>query len=211
MINAMIVTNVTEGLSQKKMSEYLQNIQKTAAKYNFRIVKAIVDHSGGEKPFFTKVFNLIKDIITSVQCDAVILDDTFSYDTTESYNHLKKLADRYNTSIYHFEDNQIFMPDENNDFDYGTIPFEVFELAFTDECDEDDDYDSFAAGITEARQMFEDKVNDWAPCERNDAKLRYAKGMINAAGLLLEQADDMQNNVREELEKALKKHREKKE
>ena len=207
MINAMIVTNVTEGRCREEMSEYLQNIQQIAGKYNFRIVKAVVDHSGGEEPFLTEVFNLIDDMIASAECDVVILDDTFGYDTTDSYSRLKDLADGYNTSIYHFEDNEIYMPDENDDFDYGMVPFEVFELAFKKECDKDDEYKSFAAGITEARQLFEDRVNSLAPCERHDAKLQYARVMINAAKVLLEQADDLQNDVKVEIEDAVKKHR----
>lgn len=206
MMNAMIVTNVTEGLSQEEMFEYLQNIQKIAGKYNFRIVKAVVDHSDGVEPFLAEVFSLIDDIIASAECDVIILDDTFGYDTTDYYNRLKDLVDSYNTSIYHFEDNDIYMPDENDDFDYDTVPFEVFEFAFINECDEDDDYESFAAGIVEARQIFENKVNGWTPCERHDAKLQYARVMINAAKVLLEQADDLQNKVKVEIEESLKKH-----
>lgn len=206
MINAMIVTNVTKDLSQEEMSRYLQNIQQIAGKYNFRIVKAVVDHSGGEEPFLTEVFSLIDDMIASAECDVVILDDTFGYDTTDSYSLLKDLADGYNTSVYHFEDNEIYMPDENDDFDYGMVPFEVFELAFKKECDKDNDYESFAAGIAEARQLFEDRVNSLAPCERHDAKLQYARVMINAAKVLLEQADDLRNDVKVELEDAIKKH-----
>lgn len=69
--DAMIVTNVTEGCSREEMSEYLQNIQQIAGKYNFRIVKAVVDHSGGEEPFLTEVFSLIDDMIASADCDVV--------------------------------------------------------------------------------------------------------------------------------------------
>ena len=206
MINAMILTNVTEGRSREEMSEYLQNIQQIAGKYNFRIVKAVVDRSGGEEPFLTEVFSLIDDMIASAECDVVILDDTFGYDTTDSYGRLKDLADGYNISVYHFEDNEIYMPDENDDFDYDAVSFEVFELAFNKECDKDDDYESFAAGIVEARQLFEDRVNSLAPCERHDAKLQYARVMINAAKVLLEQADDLQNDVKVEIKDAIKKH-----
>ncbi len=184
MINVMIVTNVTEGRSREEMSEYLQNIQQIAGKYNFRIIKAVVDHSGGEDPFLMEVFSLIDDMIASAKCDVVILDDTFGYDTTDSYSRLKDLVDGYSISIYHFEDNEIYMPDENVDFDYSTVPFEVFELVFKNEGDEEDDYESFAERIAEARQLFEDRVNSLAPCERHDAKLQYVRVMINAAKVL---------------------------
>lgn len=201
MVKTMILSNVPESMKECDMKKHLQSIQKTVGGYNMFVAKAIIDHSDGVEKYFDEVVDLVEELVISVECDVIVLDNSFGYEMTEEYKRIKNMADEYNVSIYHYEDMALYMPEENEHFDYDSVPFEVFELKLADEEENDD---LFAAGILEACHSFEEKVKDFPLCERNDAKLRYADRMIRVADVLLKQSEDMQNRVRTELENVLK-------
>ena len=128
MIRAMIVTNMKKGFSKREVGKYLQNIQRIAGMHNICISKAIIDHSEGVEPFVSDALDMIENVICTADCNAIILDDTFGYDITDSYAALKELADICNTPIYHYKGGTMRMSDVNNDFDYDSEPFEVLEM-----------------------------------------------------------------------------------
>lgn len=125
------------------------------------VAKAIIDHSDGVEEYFDEVVDLVEELVISAECDVIVLDNSFGYEMTEEYKRIKKMADEYNVSIFHYEDMALYMSEENEHFDYDSVPFEVFELKLEDE-------DLFAAGILEACHSFEEKVKDFPLCERND-------------------------------------------
>lgn len=208
MVNAFLVTNLTEGLSQDVKEKYLQNMQQTAGKYNFRIVGAVIDHSDGEFPFFNEVLELLDEVISTGQCEAIILDDSYGYVMSESYEKLSELADSYNTAIFHYEDNDIYMPDQNDDFDYDEEPFEVFELT-VDEEPAGDWYGTFSEGISVICNDFKKHVADMPFCEKHREMRSFVDGMLGAARVLIEESDAMQDEMREELEVLKKKTKKK--
>ena len=61
------------------------------------------------------------------------------------------MADVYNTPIYHFEEDEIFMSEENQDFDYDNVPFEVYEMKVFD-TPEEFALDQFADEIEEVQK-----------------------------------------------------------
>lgn len=199
MVNAFLVTNLTEGLPHDVKEKYLQNIQQAAGKYNFRIVGAVVDHSEGEFPFFNEVLELVGDVISSGQCDAIILDDTYNYETTESFEKLTELADSYNTAIFHYDDGDIYMGDPNDDFDYDEEPFEVFELSVDDKSDKGW-HESFTEGIAAICDDFKEHLSDMPPCVRHREMHSFVNGMIGAAEVLIDEATKMQEQMMSEVE-----------
>lgn len=209
MNNVFLVTNLPEGLPREEKESYLQRVQKVAGKYNFRIVGAVIDHTKGELPFFNDVLALIGDVISSAQCDAIILDDSYGYVMTESYEKLSKLADSYNTSIFHYEDGDIYMPDPNDDFDYDEEPFEVFELEIDDE-PEENWFGSFSEGIGVICEDFKNHVADMSPCERHREMHLFVNEMIGIVEILIEEASKMQEQLMDEVKGMNKKTKKRK-
>ena len=208
MNNVFLVTTLPEGLPREETESYLQRVQKVAGKYNFRIVGAVIDHTKGEFPFFNDVLALIGDVISSAQCDAIILDDSYGYVMSESYEKLSELTDSYNTAIFHYEDDDIYMPDQNEDFDYDEEPFSVYELTVDEEpsCDW---YDTFSEGISVICEDFKKHVANMPICDRFKETSSFVDGMLGAARVLIEESDVMQDEMKKELEELKKKTKKK--
>ena len=198
MNNAFLITNLPEGLPREEKESYLQKVQKAAGKYNFRIVGAVIDHTKGEFPFFNDVLALIGDVISSAQCDAIILDYSYGYVMSESYEKLSELTDSYNTAIFHYEDDDIYMPDQNDDFDYDEEPFAVYELT-VDEQPSGDWYGTFSEGISVICEDFRKHVANMPFCDRFREISSFVDGMLGAAKVLINESDAMQDEMREEL------------
>lgn len=209
MVNAFLVTNLIEGLHQEEKEKYLQIIQKAVGKHNFRIMGTIIDHSEGEFPFFGEILELLGDVISTGQCDAIILDDTYNYDATKAYERLSELADSYNTAIFHYEDGVVYMGNPNDDFDYDEEPFEVFELEIDDE-PEENWFGSFSKGIGVICEDFKNHVADMPPCERHREMHSFVDGMIGIVEVLIEEASKMQEQLMDEVKRMNKKTKKRK-
>ena len=209
MNNAFLITNLPEGLPREEKESYLQKVQKAAGKYNFRIVGAVIDHTKGEFPFFNDVLALIGDVSLSARCDAIILDDSYGYVMTESYEKFTELANSYNTSIFRYDDGDIYMPDPNDDFDYDEEPFEVFEVAIDDE-PEENWFDSFSEEIGVICEDFKNHVADMPPCERHREMHSFVNGMIGIVEVLIEEAGKMQEQLMDEVKGMKKKTKKRK-
>lgn len=132
MIKGLIVTNIMEGIPQRDVESHLKLIQTVAGKHNICIANAVIDHSKDQEPFMTNTLDLIEDFICDVDCDVIVLDNTFGYEFTKTYLDIKKLADICNMPMYLYEDGKLHMSEENENFDYDSVPFEVYEMKFAD-------------------------------------------------------------------------------
>lgn len=131
MNKAISITNTPEGTPQDELNQHLKKIQKVSGKYNMIITGAVVDRSNGEMPYINETFEVLEEQLITDRFDVIILDDTFDYEMSEAYVLLSEWADANNISIFHFEEDDLYMPDSNEKFDYADVPFEVCQKHFT--------------------------------------------------------------------------------
>lgn len=203
MVKAIILTNIIEGLPQSELEKYLKNIQGVAGNYNMVITGAVIDRSNGENPYFSETIDILEEQLADERFDVIVLDDTYDYEMSESYVKLSEWADSYNISIFHFEDNDIYMPDSNDDFDFDDVPFEVFELKRDDA--ENKFFGDFTSGIAEICNSFRDHMKEMPFCVKCNETTAFIFQLSQAAGVLLQQADDMEKELNSELAAARKK------
>lgn len=199
MINALILTNLEEDCSRERTSEHLQLIQKVAGKVNFRVVKAIVDRTGCEMPYFEQVLDSLKHY--SGEYDVIILDDTLGLSDTEAYDTLKEFTDDMNIPVYFYQYEEIFLPDDNDKFAYSDEPFEVCELRFYDDFSGLLSNDvSFKEGINSLWENIQEKLEELPVTERCKKKLEYFEELLNMAEVLVKQAKVVDDSVNSDLD-----------
>lgn len=209
MIRAVIVTNLKEGFSEKEICEYLQNIQHVVGMHNIRVSNAIIDRTEGREPFFGEVLKVIENVICTADCNAIILDDTFSYEVSESYVVLKEVADSRNTPIYHYKNGKLFMSDINEDFEYDAVPFEVIEMRF--DCHESTSrlFDNSLEEIIEICDDFEQRLNCLSVNQKSDEVLQFAKGLVEVTSFYIEMSKELNKKMEEEVSNSRKKSKKK--
>lgn len=199
MINALILTNLKEDYSREQTSEHLQLIQKVAGKVNFRIVKAIVDRTECTMPCFEQVIASLKQY--AEEYDVIILDDTFGLSDTEAYDTLKEFADDMNIPVYFYQYEEIFLPDDNDKFDYSVEPFEVCELRFHNDFSSLLGNDvSFREGINSLWENIQEKLEELPVAERCKKKLEYFEELLNMAEVLVKQAKVVEGSANSDLD-----------
>ena len=204
MINTVILTNIPSSVPHCKVVAALHSIQKVAGKQNMRIVHAVIDRSGDDEELCEEPFHILEDMMISAKCDAILVDDSYGYSYLDSYRRLEDMADVYNTPVYHFGEDEIFMSGENQDFDYDNVPFEVYEMKVFD-TPEEFALDQFADEIEEVQKDFENRVADHETFQRHDEILHFAEALTHVADILLKKAADMNKQVKEELLEEKKK------
>ena len=198
MIKAVIVTNLKEGISEKKICEHLQNIQHVVGMHNMCVSKAIIERSNGLNPFLCEALEVIDNVICTEDCNAIVLDDSFGYEESETYAVIKEVADSRNTPIYHYKDNKLFMSDINEDFEFDAVPFEVIEMRF--DCEESDSglTEESLEGIAEICEDFEQRLNGLSSNQKREEMLLFAKGLVDITSFYIEMSKEMERKLEEE-------------
>lgn len=209
MIKAVIVTNLKEGISEKKICEYLQNIQHVVGMHNMCVSKAIIERSNGVNPFLCEALDVIDNVICTEDCNAIVLDDSFGYEESETYAVIKEVADSRNTPIYHYKDNKLFMSDINEDFEFDAVPFEVIEMRF--DCRESDfgmSEESLEV-IKEVCESFEERLNCLSTNQKIEEVLLFAQGLVEVTSSYIEKSKEINKKLEEETSDSRKKNKKK--